>query len=451
MAMVPLLVAAGGCAGHRQAYARIRSDVVTSRPRHVDGGTPRSGAAVVRAEPALAASDRLELEEVRRLVLARNPSLAAMHDAWQAAVSRYPQEIALEDPMFGYAAAPRSFGSDDVDAGQRFELSQRFPWPGKRRLRGDAALGAAEAVGHDFEATRQRLIETAESAFYDYYFVHRAIEINEINQELLRELKQIAEQRYGAGLVGKQDALQTVVEHLHLKHQGVVLHRMRAVARARLNTLLNLPPQGELPAPPRSLPATGDVPDRALLEDHALRRRPELSALEARVREHEAYVALAKREYFPDLAVNGAYDSMWEMTEMQTIVGFGFNVPLRVERREAALAEAEANARRARAELEAERNQVLYEVSTAVDEVHENAHVVQLYGASIVPAAEESLASAMSGYRTGTNGFLALVAAEKALMTARLNYESALTDYHQARTRLERAVGGGVDTVEDRT
>jgi outer membrane protein TolC len=57
----------------------------------------------------------------------------------------------------------------------------------------------------------------------------------------------------------------------------------------------------------------------------------------------------------------------------------------------------------------------------------------------------------MSGYRTGTNGFLALVAAEKALMTARLNYESALTDYHQARTRLERAVGGGVDTVEDRT
>src|SRR5208282_4833472 len=34
-------------------------------------------------------------------VLARNPSLAEMTAAWQAALARYPQVTSLDDPMFG--------------------------------------------------------------------------------------------------------------------------------------------------------------------------------------------------------------------------------------------------------------------------------------------------------------------------------------------------------------
>jgi outer membrane protein TolC len=72
-----------------------------------------------------------------------------------------------------------------------------------------------------------------------------------------------------------------------------------------------------------------------------------------------------------------------------------------------------------------------------------------LYATSIVPAAEESLAAARSGYEAATNDFLTLIQAEKSLLTAQLGQEEGLAAYHKARARLERAVGAPLDDVEE--
>src|SRR6516162_4825645 len=42
----------------------------------------------------------LDSETVKQEVLTRNPTLAKMTAAWQAASARYPQVTALDDPMF---------------------------------------------------------------------------------------------------------------------------------------------------------------------------------------------------------------------------------------------------------------------------------------------------------------------------------------------------------------
>src|ERR1700731_3807257 len=53
-----------------------------------------------------AGSAELSAEVLIENILARNPSLAQMVAAWQAASARYPQVISLDDPMFGFMAAP---------------------------------------------------------------------------------------------------------------------------------------------------------------------------------------------------------------------------------------------------------------------------------------------------------------------------------------------------------
>jgi len=457
IAVLLLLGSASGCSVRTAAYRRLQTEATDAAPRVALArlGTPLSASAQAADEPAetqppFAGETELALGDLRQQVLDRNPGLAAMHSAWQAAISRYPQVTAVDGPQFGYAAAPATLGSDKVNLGQRFELRQRFPWPGKLRLRGDAALGRAEAAGHDFEATRLRLVEATENAFYEYYFVHRALEINHVNQELLAEFKRIAESRYGAGLVRKQDALQAQVEQQRLVHHGIVLERIRSVTTARINTLLNLPPETALPKPPRTLGGMIRLPPLEALGAHAVEHRPEISALVSRIRAYEAEVALAKREYFPDLSVMGAYNSLWDADEKRSLVGIGFDVPIQLGRRSAALSEARANEKRARAELQQKHAQVLFQVSSAADEVTESAHIVHLYASSIVPASEESLAAARSGYETGTNDFLTLIAAEKSLMLARLSYQEALAGYHEARARLEKAIGGPIATLEIR-
>ena len=292
-------------------------------------------------------------------------------------------------------------------------------------------------------------MEATERTFYDYYFVHRAIDINRVNQELLLEFKRITQTRYGAGLVPKQDALQAEVEHQNLIHHGIVLERMRAVTAARLNTLLNVPPRSFLPPPPNNLTGVVPLSSGESLYAAALRNRPELHALALRVQARTAAVELAQREYYPNLTISGGYNSFWQEQDLRPFVGVGINVPLPSDRRDAALSEARAREQQTKARLEEKRAQILFEVSSAIDEVRESAHVVRLYASSIVPAAEDNLAAAQSGYETSTNNFLTLITAEKTLMLARLSYQQALAEYHRGLAHLKGAVGLPLNAVED--
>src|SRR5262249_26067593 len=111
--------------------------------------------------------DNLSVEPLIEQVLARNPSLAQMIAAWQAASARFPQVTSLDDPMFGATAAPGSIGSTNVDFAYRLEISQKYPWCGKLALRGANAQAQASAAGHDVEDMRLQLVETARNAFYE--------------------------------------------------------------------------------------------------------------------------------------------------------------------------------------------------------------------------------------------------------------------------------------------
>jgi outer membrane protein TolC len=120
-------------------------------------------------------------------VLERNPDLEAARATWEAALARYPQEIALPDPSFGYVARPRSFSSDEVNPAHDFELSQAFPFPGKLGLRGEMALAEADAAGESVAAQRLRLAAVASNAFDEYWLAARALETNAEHQALLDE------------------------------------------------------------------------------------------------------------------------------------------------------------------------------------------------------------------------------------------------------------------------
>src|SRR5260370_8416194 len=119
-------------------------------------------------------------EALVQQVLARTPSLAQMVAAWQAASARYSQVTSLEDPMFGATIGPGTIAPDDagVNFAYRLEISQKLPYPGKLKLRGDNALAEATPVGLDVADMRLQLTESARNAFYDYSLFFRASACN---------------------------------------------------------------------------------------------------------------------------------------------------------------------------------------------------------------------------------------------------------------------------------
>ena len=271
----------------------------------------------------------------------------------------------------------------------------------------------AEAAGHDVKRVRQQLILETARAYFDYYYVFLAIDINNVNLDLLKEFQRIAETKYAAGTASKQDWLQAEVDRYHLEHQAIVLERMCKVSQARINTLLHRAPELTLPAPPKQAEPPATRPELAALLSRAVNARSELQSLASRLEAKRVARRLAKKEYYPDSTVMGTYNSLWDAEEKWYTIGVGINIPLQVDRRRGAEMEALAQSDRLAAELVAGVDKVALQVTEAYDMLVEREHVVRLYNEKFKPVAEENLKAARSGYEAGTNDFLALLTAEK--------------------------------------
>jgi len=387
-------------------------------------------------------SRALEREALVRLVLERNPSIQAARYAWRAALERYPQVVALDDPMAAIGVAPRSIGSNAVDDAPKFDLSQKLPFPGKLRLRGEAALAESEVAAHDYEAARLRLATMASLLFDDLYVAARSLEINREHVALLEEFQRIAAARYEAGEASQQDPIQAEVQLAHALHRDVVLRTALQITGEQINALLQRAPSASLPPPPKRIAVSMDplAPTEELIEI-ALAEKPELAAAGARVRAEESRFDLAKREYFPDFTVVGSYNRLWQERDLQSFVGLQLNVPLQLPRRKAAVEEAEARVEAARSERIAREDEVRFAVQSGVDRLAEAHHVERLFRVRLLPAARDQVAAALSGFEAGRNSFLALIDAERNLLNAELGYEEALANLGRRRAELDRALG----------
>jgi outer membrane protein TolC len=381
-------------------------------------------------------------------VLARNPSLAEMVEAWKAAAARYPQVTSLDDPMFAATIGPGTIAPDDrgVEFAYRLELAQTYPWPGKLSLRGQNAQALANAAAHDVDDIQLQLAESARRAFYDYYLVDRALAVNRDNLRLLRRFLKNAEDRFSNGLAPLQDVRQAEVEIGRAQERQVTLERLRPVAVARINTLLHLPPDNPLPPPPEKLELGEALPEATTLRAWAVERRPDLRAIADRIKAEEASLALAQLEFYPDFTPFVMYDRFMGNTsdnrDLAAMLGVRVNVPVRTQRRSAAVAEARARMAQRLAELTRQMDQVNYQVQQAYEQVRESEQVVGLYDRTILPAARQNVEAAQPAYVTGKIPFLSLIEAQRNVVSLRDRYYEAVADYHRRRATLERVVGG---------
>ncbi len=415
---------------------------LTTRHRTLADAWSRSAPARAANDDPLAGYATLDRQALVVAVLARNPSIEAARWAWRAALARYPQETSLDDPMLEYSLAPASVGSSRVDTGQRVALSQALPFPGKLTLRGEIALAEAEAAASDHDAVRLRLATLASLLFDELYLIDRKLAVNDAHRALLAELREIAIARYEAGSGAQQDPLEAELEEAELLHRDVTLRADRRIAQEQLNALLHRSPELPLPPPPATLEprAPADEPRDALLA-RALAERPELRAAEARVRAREAAVALARREFLPDLRVMGAYDTFEAESEMRPMLGLELNLPLRRARRAAALDEAEASleeARSARAGLD---DQVRFSVGRALERLAEAHHALAVFQDRMLPAARDRVDSARTSFETGQSDFSTVIDAERRLRDAELGHEEARVEVSRRHAELARALG----------
>lgn len=390
---------------------------------------------------AAVSAPQLERRALVEAVLVANPDLEAARQAWRAALAEVSAAGALDDPMVSYEIAPLSIGSSSAQLGQRVQLRQKLPWPGKRSLAEDAAVAEASAMRGDLRAAQLEVAMLASQLFDDAYLNARAVEVNEQHRTLVEQMKKVATARLASGRGSTQDALQAEVELGHIEHDRVMLETERVTITARLNGLLHREPTAALPPPPRELSLPVAPASGASLAKLAADRRPQRAAAEARIRAGEARVRVAERAYDPDFEIMGSYDSMWDMPEHRWMIGVAIDVPIQRGKRGGDVEAARARLAQAQATRDRTVDDIQVEVTRARRELEEGLHVVQLYDTQLLPAARAQVEAAVAGFTTGQNDFPAVIGAERGLREIQLAAVRARTDAWRRHAALDRAIG----------
>ena len=375
----------------------------------------------------------LDRAQLVAAVLARNPDLDAARATWRAAVAGYPSAVTIDDPRLTYEVAPFSIGSA-VPFGQRVELSQKLPYPGKRAAAGDAALAGADAAEADYDTLRLELAEATVHAFDDDYVATRALEVNTHHHELIERISKSATAQYTVGKASQQDPLEAEAELIALDRERLMLETQQRAATARINRLLRRPADAPLPPPPAKL-------EIAVEAGEGLARHPKLVAAEARIRGRAAEIAGSRRDFYPDLELMASYDSMWSDWQHRFMIGVAVEIPLQRSGRRASVERAEAEQAKARAELASVTDMLAEDRDLARRAIVEARADLELDEKRALPTARARVDAGLAGFTAGQTSFSTVVMAEHALRDVELRLEQTRADLDRRIATLDRVSG----------
>ncbi len=409
------------------------------------------------SEPGGTLPEDALLEDYLRYAMRHNPDLEAAFYRWRAALERIPQAKALPDPRLSFGVLLDQVERNSVYMGERYTLEQMFPWFGKLALSGDMALTQAHVEAQRFEATRLQLVDRVSRAYVEYAFQHQAVIIARENLALLVRLEAVIRAMLRAGSAGLSDVNRAQIEIGRLDDQVRSLEDFLGVAAAELNAALGRPAEASLPAVPAgpSEQAVSELPEYSDDQWLALagQYNPELAAARQNAEQQRQGIALAYKNYYPDITVGLEYArngsariAMIDQGGADMLSGMvAVNVPIWRTKYDAGVREARARLNEADRQTASLENRLETDLKKALYSHRDSVRKLALYGDTLLPMARQTLAVTETAYRTGGAGFSDLIDAQRVLLEFSLAHERAAADRAQAVTRIQALVGRPIE------
>ena len=403
---------------------------------------------ILFSSPAQPETSRLNVEELVKEAMQNNPEILAAQKKWEVFKAKVPQASALEDPMLGFGIInlPTNFSFKDEDMTMKeISISQKFPFPGKRPLMKEMAEKEAQAVSAEISGKVHQIIRDIKAAYYELSHVYRTGEVTQRNKKILEDFAKIAETRYSVGEGIQQDVLKAHVEVSKMVDELLMLDQRKRALEAKLNSLLNQPPETPLGEPEevvfRKLPLTTED-----LQKMAIEMNPTLKGMKKMIEAKEKALALAKREYYPDLNFRFAYgqrDNSPEMKRRDMLTGMvEVNIPIFYKsKQDQKVAEAQAEVQAAEAQYRAMKNEILFMIADMGSMIHRSERQLELYWTGIIPQASLQINSSLSAYRVNKADFMTLLDSQMTLFKYELEYHQALTEYEKNVANLGAVAG----------
>lgn len=408
------------------------------------------GACVLVLLPLSALAEQLgaNLPQLLDAMEQSHPALSAAAAAREAASAQVEIAGSLEDPQF-----EASFEDIDREAGGPlpeslgsifYNIDQTFPLGGKRTLRREIAKAGVAEAATDRDQTLLDLTAEMKIAFARHFLALHAAKTIEQEGHTLRDLAEIAKERYAQGLGRQQEAIEAEAEVATLDGALAEAVRDRAIAIGRINALIGRPVEAPLAAPV-VLPAVPNAAKLNLADLIALAeaRSPALAARNAAIEGATASRDLADRNWYPDLTLGvSMVDEDRDLTGYEARVGF--NIPIQWGLRRAERGQAKAKLAEARARASATRIELANQVQDALQNLRAASVREAAMRTKQLPLLEEAVQAAQRAYAVDQADLADAIGATRRLKQAEIEHIGMLFEQQTLLAELERLIGGSL-------
>jgi outer membrane protein TolC len=420
-------------------------------PSPVAQATIQTVAAVeMPAEPDLAGPH--SVDEYVAYALSQNPRVQAQRNLVAATAQRVPQAASLEDPTVGVVGYPFFPNVPQTASGRMVadvEVAQTVPWFGKLDAKACAAEAETDMARAELAAAEWEVVEQVKRAYYELYYLQRAIAITETSRSLAVDIRRITEAKFRTGAVAQQDLLRSELEISNIDSELIRLRQELVSSQARLARELHISPETQVRALDR-LPDQELPQDLQALYERAIAARPELHVQLAAVRKERFAAELARLQYYPDATFSLGWGGMTTSRAIAPTsdgidnlsLGAMINVPIYRARLEAGVREAEARTAVKAREYDSLRDETQQDVKDYFAQAQSQQQLLTLFHDEIVPKAEQTLKVSLTAYEANRIDFLLLIDNWQAVLRYQIAEVRIQTQLRQTLAALERIVAG---------
>lgn len=394
----------------------------------------------VRSEPitpSASAVDRLTIDQVTDIVLRNNTDFLAAQRSRELAAAAVISARALPNPRLDAATGDNTQRSPGVAIPGRVEIrgvSQLIENPFLRSARVAGASAGSLAADHDLSAVRNALVADVRLRAFE---VLLRLEEESDAREAVRILEQIRDRvrlRVETGEAPRFELIKADAEIITARQRQVSASIKAEQALISLNRLA----AGRLP---EKWMLSGRLADEAAplsldaIQQQAISRNPELSALRALLERAEANLSLARSGRLPGVELR--YVETRDPEIRQAMTGVNIQIPL-FDQRQGPVAEALAERERAKTRLEGGMLEMRQRVLVAWKSYEMAKASVEALSLGAIREAEAALQVAEAAYRFGERGILDVLDAQRVLRSVRADLIQARFELQSARIALDK-------------
>jgi outer membrane protein, heavy metal efflux system len=376
-----------------------------------------------------------------------NPDIQATRLGWQAATQVPSQVSTLPDPQVTLqhvsVGSPRPFAgySNSDFAYVGFGISQDLPYPGKLKLRGEAAQQDAAISRNKVEAVRRSVLQQVKEAYYQIAYVQQTLEVLDRNGKLLEQVEKIADGRYRVGEGSQQDILKSQLERTKLLREVAHHHELMNSQQALLRKLLNRPPSSR------------DISTEPLVEtplvytsDELLAKvrteNPEVTSRQETVKKQSLQVEIARKDRYPDFSVQYMWQHTAEPFRDYYMLSVSARIPIYRRRKlNAEMTQAVEELNRSRREYESQIQTAYFDVRNQYLAAETASQMLKIYREGLIPQALAAYKSGLTSYQGGGVDFETLFSSFLDVLNFDGEYWKTLMEHETALARIEQITG----------